>query len=269
VQHVLIGMNIYMAMAVDIPHWALEAINKIRKGFLWKGRREVRGHCLVAWRKVCRPLKLGGLGIPNLQELCWALRMRWLWLQKIETGRSWSGLSIQVPAKARAIFSRVLISVVGDGANTMFWTGKWLHGERISDLAPRQFGIIPKRIVSKRTVQEALANRRWTSDINGALTVGAITDYLHLWEILSGFELQPGREDKHIFSIAPDGRYSAKSAYKGLFLGSSLFGHYRRVWKSWAPSKCRFFIWLIAQNRCWTADRLAKRFKSPKQMSSM
>jgi hypothetical protein len=28
--------------------------------------------------------------------------------------------------------------------------------------------------------------------------------------------LQPGREDKHIFSIAPDGRYSAKSAYKGL-----------------------------------------------------
>lgn len=132
-------------------------------------------------------------------------------------------------------------------------------GERISDLAPRLFGIIPKRIVSKRTVQEALANRRWTSDINGALTVGAITDYLHLWEILSGFELQPGREDKHIFSIAPDGRYSAKSAYKGLFLGSSLFGHYRRVWKSWAPSKCRFFIWLIAQNRCWTADRLAKR----------
>jgi hypothetical protein len=30
-------------MAVDIPHWALEAIDKIRKGFLWKGRKEVRG----------------------------------------------------------------------------------------------------------------------------------------------------------------------------------------------------------------------------------
>jgi hypothetical protein len=41
------------------------------------------------------------------------------------------------------------------------------------------FAIIPKRIVSKRTVQEALENRRWISDIKGALTVGAITDYLH------------------------------------------------------------------------------------------
>lgn len=38
-----------------------------------------------------------------------------------------------------------------------------------------------------------------------------------------------------------------------------IFGHYKRVWKTWAPPKCRFFIWLVAQNRCWTADRLAKR----------
>ena len=29
--------------------------------------------------------------------------------------------------------------------------------------------------------------------------------------------------------------------------------------KSWAPSKCKIFIWLAIQNRCWTADRLQKR----------
>jgi hypothetical protein len=27
----------------------------------------------------------------------------------------------------------------------------------------------------------------------------------------------------------------------------------------WALPKCRFFIWLVAQKRCWTTDRLAKR----------
>ena len=43
------------------------------------------------------------------------------------------------------------------------------------------------------------------------------------------------------------------------FVGSSSFGHYKRDWKSWAPPKCRFFMWLVAQNRCWTADRLANR----------
>jgi hypothetical protein len=47
--------------------------------------------------------------------------------------------------------------------------------------------------------------------------------------------------------------------YNGLFMGSVFFWHYTRVWKIWAPLKCRFFIWLAAHNRCWTADRLAKR----------
>lgn len=60
-------------------------------------------------------------------------------------------------------------------------------------------------------------------------------------------------------SIASDGIYSAKSAYEGLFVGSTSFVHYLRVWKTWAPPKCRCFLWLAAQKRCWTADRLAKR----------
>jgi hypothetical protein len=53
VQYVLTGMLIYLAMAVNIPPWAIKAIDKIRRGFLWRGRKEVRGGhcCLVAWGK--------------------------------------------------------------------------------------------------------------------------------------------------------------------------------------------------------------------------
>uniref|UniRef100_A0A8R7R329 Reverse transcriptase zinc-binding domain-containing protein n=1 Tax=Triticum urartu TaxID=4572 RepID=A0A8R7R329_TRIUA len=31
------------------------------------------------------------------------------------------------------------------------------------------------------------------------------------------------------------------------------------VWKSWAPPKCKFFAWLVMQNRVWTVGRLARR----------
>jgi hypothetical protein len=31
------------------------------------------------------------------------------------------------------------------------------------------------------------------------------------------------------------------------------------VWKTWAPAKCNFFMWLVEHDRCWTADKLAKR----------
>jgi hypothetical protein len=112
---------------------------------------------------------------------------------------------------------------------------------------------------SKRTVPEALLNRRWISDIKGALFVGVLVDYLQLWNLLSEIVLQPTIEDKHVFSIASDGNYLAKVAYEGLFMGSVYFSHYPKVWKTWALPKCRFFLWLAAHNRCWTVDRLAKR----------
>jgi hypothetical protein len=151
VQHILTGMIIYLAMAIDLPSWALAAIDKIRKGFLWRGRKEVRGgHCLVAWGRVCRPLELGGLVISSLNEMCWALLMRWLWLHKTDPERPWANLPIQVPYQAWALFSTVLISEVGNGAHTLFWTDMWLFARRIIDTAPRLFDTIPKRIVNKK-----------------------------------------------------------------------------------------------------------------------
>jgi len=43
------------------------------------------------------------------------------------------------------------------------------------------------------------------------------------------------------------------------FEGLVKFGPWRRIWRAWAPMRCKFFLWLVQHNRCWTADRLAKR----------
>jgi hypothetical protein len=74
VQFVITATVIYQAMALDLPPWFIKAVDKIRRGYLWKGKMDAKGgHCLVAWPKVTRPKKLGGLGIANLQVLNWAL----------------------------------------------------------------------------------------------------------------------------------------------------------------------------------------------------
>jgi hypothetical protein len=86
-----------------------------------------------------------------------------------------------------------------------------------------------------------------------------LTDYLHLWNALAGVELCPGISDSHSWRFATNGQYSAKLAYEGFFKGSIDFEPYERVWKTWAPAKCKFFLWLVSQNKCWTADRLARR----------
>jgi hypothetical protein len=72
VQFVITATIVYHAMALDLPPWAIKAIDKIRRNYLWRGRKETRGgHCMIAWSKVTRPKELGDLSISNLQGLNW------------------------------------------------------------------------------------------------------------------------------------------------------------------------------------------------------
>jgi hypothetical protein len=91
------------------------------------------------------------------------------------------------------------------------------------------------------------------SDIRGALTVDVLAEYLGLWDLLSDVALQPEVEDTHIWQFPASGRYSAKSAYESMFMGATQFRIWEGIWKSWAPGKCKFLMWLVAHDRCWTA----------------
>jgi hypothetical protein len=105
-----------------LPTWALKAIDKTRRGFLWRGRKDAKGgeYCHVACNKVCRPLQLGGLGISSLRELSWALRMWWLCLAKMEPDHPLVSLAIQVPSKEKDLFAVAMQTETIDGATTLF-----------------------------------------------------------------------------------------------------------------------------------------------------
>ena len=141
---------------------------------------------------------------------------------------------IQVPEQVRAFFAMAIITEVGDGTRTLFWEDRWLHGQRIIDVAPRLHSLVAKKTIKKRTVAEALTEHLSISDVRGASSIGELVEYLDLWDLLTDFSLQPEMEDVHIWRLFPSGQYSAKSAYEHLFQGSTLFRRWERIWKTWA-----------------------------------
>jgi hypothetical protein len=259
VRSTLAAIPIFALMSLDVQAETLLAIEKILRGFLWKGRRDAHGgHCLVAWDRVCMPKELGGLGIINLRKMNIALRTRWLWLSRVEASRPWKEFDIQVPPMVTAVFEAATSSVVGDGASTFFWLDKWLPVGRLKDLAPRLFALIPKRLSRSLLVKDCL-DGRWLDDIPADLDALAIDQLLAVADRVEGLSITAGVPDIFRWNWGAKETYSAKACYLGMFHGSVEMAGALQVWKSRAPAKCRFFLWLALRDRCWTADRLERR----------
>jgi len=259
VRFVLSAIPIYLLIAINVPKWFINAIDKIRRGFLWKGKEQANGGCcLVAWEKVSRPLDFGGLGIINLEVMAWALQARWQWHKKTRTDRPWIDLELPSHPNSLALFSIAVRTELGNGNNTLFWIDRWLHGCSVENLAPEVFASVSPRVRKRQTVAEALDNNKWVSVIRRSLSWIGIREFLQLWDCVQGLQLNDF-EDRHIWKLEPGGCYSSKSAYRAYFQGSVTFEPWRRLWKTWAPNKCKVFLWLAIRNRCWTADRLEKR----------
>lgn len=102
-----------------------------------------------------------------------------------------------------------------------------------------------------------LCTHSWPSDIQGGLSLIGLFEFFQLWDIIHEVALTQG-DDGHEWLLDLSDQYSSKSAYKAYLNGKVLFEPWRRIWKSWAPTKCKVFLWLAIRNRYWMADRLAR-----------
>ena len=140
----------------------------------------------------------------------------------------------------------------------LFWEDNWIQGSSIHTLAPAVHAAVATRTQNRRTVREALQGRTWIRDISGALGIQAILEYLSLWTSLQSLDALSEEPDSIIWRWESSGEYSARSAYQSMFVGRVQFQD-KPIWGSLAPPRCRYFLWLVALNRCWTADRLQRR----------
>uniref|UniRef100_A0A8I6WC10 Reverse transcriptase zinc-binding domain-containing protein n=1 Tax=Hordeum vulgare subsp. vulgare TaxID=112509 RepID=A0A8I6WC10_HORVV len=146
---------------------------------------------------------------------------------------------------------------VGNGSTARFWEDRWLNGKSVCELMPQLYTCIPKRRRKNRTVVEGLLGNSWARDIHGVIGVHEIGQYLQLWQLAQQVTL-PTELDKLTWKWTTSGVYTAQSAYLATFQGSTTCFSWKLIWKNWVPPKVKFFHWLACQDRCWTAEHLAR-----------
>ena len=259
VKAILTAIAIYHLTPLNIPAKVLRKIDSIRRAYLWAGTDKVSGgKCKVNWDLVCKPKKHGGLGVLNLDKFAKALRLRWLWFEWEEPTRPWIGMGTPCTDEDRDFFAAATSVTVGNGHVAKFWNSSWLDGMRPQDLAPGIFDLSRRKNCS---VKQALTNNTWIShiDISNGLTIDHVQQFANLWEKVAQVTLAEDMEDSIIWKFTKDGSYSASSAYKAQFEGLTTSAMVLSVWKVWAPPRCKFFAWLVLQDRIWTSDHLARR----------
>jgi hypothetical protein len=90
----------------------------------------------------------------------------------------------------------------------------------------------------------------------GPLTVHVLMQYLSLINQLQDINLDSNILDQLLWRWCPSVCYSSKSAYLALFNSQTDVLGEKEAWKIRAPNEVRFFVWLVVQNRCWTAETL-------------
>ena len=170
----------------------------------------------------------------------------------------WVGMELPVDEVDFALFATATRVTINNGRTASFWWSSWLDGNAPALLFPLLFKHSKRK---NRTVVEAIAEEQWIRDVSYDLTVPLLDEFVRLWGLIEDvhFDTSNPEMDTIIWTRTATGEYTARSAYDMQFEGGLLSLFPKMVWKVWAPSRCKFFMWLMLQNRVWTADRLLLR----------
>jgi len=253
VNTVLSSMPVYFMTVFDIKKWAIKKIDKLRRGFLWKGTSEAKGvHCQVAWERVKCPKPLGGLGVLDLERFGRALRLRWLWFAWTDPDRPWVGSEVPCNTLDRQLFRCSTSVTIGDGKRALFWDSAWFHGHAPRDVAPNLYKLAWRK---RLMVRDEVDNQTWTRGLWRMSNATEIAEFIVFWEAVQDIHFSD-TPDKIVWKWTANGKYTSASAYAIQFAGRMCPFNATAIWKAKTEGKHRFFTWLLVQERLHTADVL-------------
>ena len=102
---------------------------------------------------------------------------------------------------------------------------------------------------------DALVDNRWMADLETPPVGQAAFQLALLWSQVVQVHVAADESDGYVWPWSPSGAYTASSTYRMLCQGRERSATASCTWGTYAPMKCKIFVWLALKHRVWTSDR--------------
>ncbi|KAL8136317.1 hypothetical protein V2J09_002318 [Rumex salicifolius] len=150
---VLCSIPVYSMASLKLPTSVCKELNRLNKAFIWGSWEDRRRIHLVKWSEVCKPKKLGGLGVKDMislnsaccgklawrfmkdEEGLWAeiLRCKYIrddYSERVDCSAIWRS----VKAGLQKVLTQGMIWQLGGGDIIRFWSDVWVGSCPLKDV---------------------------------------------------------------------------------------------------------------------------------------
>ncbi|KAJ1441438.1 ribonuclease H [Sesbania bispinosa] len=238
---VLAALPTYTIQTMLLPKSVCNELEQMHRNFIWNSL-DSRSWYSVSWDKVCRAVRVGGLGFKSLYDFNQAMIMK---LGSKES-LAWRGIQLTWD-----IVVQGLRWVIGDGGSTRFWEDRWLH----SGLLLRDACLVPFQDIWSTALVRDFADpiQGWNlNTLHGLFPADVVAEIVAL--PCPNPSLGP---DFVCWGGTPNGKFSTKTAYT-LIESSFQFVQdpiWRVVWKWEGHQRARCLLWMILNNGLKTRSK--------------
>ncbi|KAI5334704.1 hypothetical protein L3X38_024837 [Prunus dulcis] len=247
-------------------------MNSCCRRFFWGNSIKVP---LVAWKDICLPQSLGGLGVKSAALFNKAALAKLGWICLTDSSNWWAQIMLKkylknegflVTAKktshsstwkaileARFVLHKGIRWIVGNGQSIPFWTANWVFPFPLLDLI---HVFLRNNLNLNAKVSDFIQNQAWNYDkLSQVIDDDVIEKILTI--PLPFYPLQ----DKLIWGPAPNGNFSIKSAYNLQVQDEQSHPKapiLKKMWSLILPPKVKLFSWLLIRKRLQVRSHLYK-----------
>ncbi|KAJ0522407.1 putative RNA-directed DNA polymerase [Helianthus annuus] len=282
--------NYYLSM-FKAPSGVIKTLEGIRRRFLWGGSS--LGHKIrwVAWNRILRSKKHGGLGVGGIKDLNLGLMSKWWWRFRTCNDQLWSNVIKAIHDNGRGVdliphknslggtwkgiaaikkeFQKMHMDLnakffggVGDGKRLRFWVDQWVQGGSLKTQFPSLYNLAHSKqaLIEECYITESGSEGwkvKWKRSLNSPQE---LDEEQRLLAVLSLVSLSNTPDNWQWYSENKKVEFSVKQVRLDIAKTSqptSLEEHFK--WCKIAVSKVNHFAWRAGDGRIPTTSALAAR----------